>query len=332
MTFLLPEKFHPNLLGHAKCIATPQEVAEIKTAFSNKKDIKKSYIFDGGKWIFKLPRNDGLFTTPDTHIYRIRKAEKILACLKKHHLSDLFRVPKKFLYQDGTTFYVVCEKLDLSNEVAKPKSAEIEKALIDAAETLGGQGSALRNQQPHRALTPDQARGLAELSFIGYTDLNYNNLFYTKKGEVAILDTEPVKRALKKKAAIFLKILGTKDAALVEQSLAGTAKLKLYCSDPEAVKQVEKVERKHVLWGMAKQITKIALACLLIWYTPTILSLLSFKGLLFTSLKIAIITASSIRLTFHLLRILSIYIIWHLSHQGLEGVGMISQLEQKENL
>ncbi len=57
---------------------------------------------------------------------------------------------------------------------------------------------AFAKNSPQRSLTPIQAKTLANISILGCTDLSYNNLYFTQDGKVALIDTEPHKRALKK--------------------------------------------------------------------------------------------------------------------------------------
>jgi len=89
----------------------------------------------------------------------------------------------------------------------------------------GGQAAALYKGARERLLTVKQANGLAKLSFLGYTDQSYNNMFFLKDGRVAILDTEPVKRAYKKLnlKSRFFRLFGTISSILTQQSLIGTA-------------------------------------------------------------------------------------------------------------
>ncbi len=209
----LSPKFQPFLIGSPKCPAKIKD--EIDTIFQQPlTSLKSNYILDAGKWILKLGRTDGLHTTPDTHLYRVRKAEKIRTYIQQNNLEAHIAVPTKYLYWNTAQnqFYVVAEKMDLSSEVGMPTSGEVE-ANFKAGASFGGQLQALANNAPKRSLTPPQAKALAELSVLGYTDLSYNNLYFTQDGKVAIIDTEPLKRSLKKmsKSSFFFFLFGDKD-------------------------------------------------------------------------------------------------------------------------
>jgi hypothetical protein len=325
----LPQKFYPYLLGHESCPATFKH--EIEKVFKRPlKNLKGNYIFDAGNWIIKKGRTDGLETTPDTHLYRIRKAVKIQKYIQSKGLEQHIMVPKKFLYwhEKESQFYVICEKVALSTEVPMPTS-DYEKAIGSSMYLAGGQVAALAAGSPRRALTPIQAKAMAELSFLGYTDLTYNNQYFTLDGRVAIIDTEPHKRGLKKQFASskIIFFLGDKSALLAQQSIAGIAKLKLYCSNPNALREVEKVEKKHVLWSIAKLIGKIAVGCLIMYFTPGVVALLPIGAVAIASLKITIMTILSIKMLFLSLNVLSVYYIWKKSHQGLEGASSIYEAE-----
>lgn len=324
----LSHKFQPFLVGSPTCPAKIKD--EMDTIFEESlRPLKGNYIFDAGKWILKLERTDGSKTTPDTHLYRVRKAEKIRTYIQKNNLEAHIAVPKKYLYWNTSQnqFYVVAEKMDLSTEVATPASKDIEENWRGAA-SYGGQVHALANKAPRRSLTTIQARTLAELSVLGYTDLSYNNLYFTKDGKVAVVDTEPQKRSLKKivKSSFFFFLFGDKRSVLAQQSIAGIAKLKLYTDDPTALQAIEKVEKNHALWGMARLITKISLVTLAIYFTPTITALIPI-AIVATTLKVSFIAFAVLKNIFFALNLLSVYIVWNFSCNGLKGIRQILNME-----
>lgn len=324
----LPSKFQPFLIGSPNCSANIKN--EIDTIFQQPLEpLKSNYIFDAGKWVLKLGRTDGLNTTPDTHLYRVRKAEKIRTFIHQNNLDDHIAVSKKLIYLNTSQnqFYVVAEKMDLSSEVATPSSVENETALKSLS-SLGGQVQALANNAPKRSLTPIQAKTLAELSVLGSTDLSFNNLYFTRDGKVAIIDTEPQKRSLKKTVmkSLFFVLFGDKGALLSQQSLAGIAKLKIYVDNPIALKAVQRVERNHVLWSISKLITKFAVVTLAIYFSPGIKKLVPIAAVA-TTLKVSFIAVAVLKSIFLTTNIVSIYMVWHLSFQGLQGIGQIGNME-----
>lgn len=332
----LPSKFLPFLLGFKEC--KKDIVEDIDKVFEKPlKPLSKTrdYVFDAGDWVLKLGRTDGFLTTPDTHLYRIRKAEKVRQYITDHHLENDLMVPEKYLYWNKSEkqFYVVAKKIDLSDEVATPANKEFKSVFEEAAKTTEGQVRAFVEGKPQRSLTAVQAKALAELSILGYTDLSYNNLYFTLDGRVAIIDTEPQKRGLNKNftKSLIGSWLTDKGALLAQQTLSGTAKLKLYCDDQEALKEVELVEKNHALWSLAKSAVKIAFASLMI-YAATFVSRLPIPPVVAKVLRVTMITLLAIKLLMLTLSMLSIYRIWGLSHQGLQGVLQIMVHEKAGHL
>lgn len=325
----LSPKFQPFLVGSPTCPAKIK--VEIDTIFQQPLiPLKNNYIFDAGKWILKLGRTDGFNTTPDTHLYRVRKAEKIRTYIHQNNLEAHIVVPRKYLYWNTpqNQFYVVAEKMNLSPEVAEPAAVDLEAAFKSAASLMKGQAQALADNAPKRSLTPTQAKALAELSVLGYTDLTYNNLYFTNDGKVAIIDTEPQKRSLKKmlKSSFVFFLFGDKGSVLSQQSIAGIAKLKLYTDNPAALQAVQKVEKNHALWRIALLITKISVVTLAIYFTPTITALIPIAAVAMT-LKVSFIAVAVLKNLVLTLNVLSVYRLWNLSYQGLQGVVKIATME-----
>lgn len=100
----LPPKFYPYLLNHKSDEASKKLCNDLNDFF-----LKKSYIepichsFPG--WVIKR-KTEG--KTADQHLYRVRKAEKIQACIKANHLT-CFTVPEKHLFRYEDQFYVLSE-------------------------------------------------------------------------------------------------------------------------------------------------------------------------------------------------------------------------------
>ena len=309
----LKPKFLPFLIGSPQCPAKIK--TEIDEIFREKlfAPLKDAHVFDAGNWILKGERA-ALLTAPDTHLYRVRKAEKVRNFIRDNHLEDHLEVPNKYIYwhREESKFYVVAERLNLSNEVPKPASTELEEILC--------------KNKPQRSLTVVQAKSLAELSFLGLTDLSYNNLLFTQEGKVAIIDTEPVKRAYKKRvrASWFYFFFEEMDYNLIRQSIAGIAKLKLAIDNPTALDAVRSIEREHALWAIATLITKIS-AFVLAFFTvapfvSTMPTTFQVGFLIFSLGKYATLTGY----------LLSLLQIWWFSCEGIEGVRDIVRLERKE--
>jgi hypothetical protein len=325
----LPSKFNTHYLGHQKCIAPPGTKEEIDAIFEQNsyRNFKDGYIFqsDDKKWFVKGERrsNGGepILTTPDTHLYRVRKSIKVQNYIKKNHLEGSLAVPEKYLYWEwhlGTTFFTVARSMDLSNEVAELYDPNSKQLLMT------------------RAITPIQAKALAELSFKGLTDLSFNNLFFTKAGQVAILDTEPVKRAATKhyynisdhwfKGTVNY-LFGNYSTWKLTNAITGTTKLKFVCRNPEALKEVERVERKHVLWHLSKLITKIALVSLAFYALPSAIALLSLTGVAVTLISVTAKTLLALKLISLLMSVVRTLFVWKASRP--DNLSTIVQLEMQ---
>ncbi len=333
----LPNKFLPFLLGHASCSAPKNCKSEIDEIFTqslkNAPTLKSDYIYNAGNWVLKGDRTgedaEAAQLRSDTNIYRVRKANKIRNFIRANHLEQHVMVPQKFIYWDKTSqkFFVVAEKVDLSDEVASPQSDQV-KEIIKQDAFLGGQALALVEGKSERDITPEQAKALAELSFLGLTDLSYNNMYFTNDGRIAIIDTEPLKRTIKKAMSdSWIPWFTDRDTWVMAQAIAGTAKLKMACADPEAIKAVEKVEKDHFLWNMAKLIGKIALAVLVFCLVPPLLAQLAIAGAIVTALQIAILGYATLKALGLLLSTLHISSLWSYSHDGIAGLVNIRDLE-----
>lgn len=325
----IPSKFSPFLIGSSSCQADIKNDIDAVFEKSPLKCMKSNYIIDAGKWVLKLPRTD-MPTAADSHIYRVRKAEKIRNYIQKNHLENDLVVPKKYLYwkESEQKFYTVAEKLDLSEEVVETASIEVENSFKQFSH-IGGQIEVLASQNcKKRSLNPVQAKALAELSILGYTDLTYNNLYFTKDGKVAIIDTEPVKRLFKKaiKSSPIFYIFGNMSITKCQQALVGIAKLKVSINNPEALKAVEKVERNHALWNIALSITKIAFTSLCIYFAPTVtanIQIAAIEKIVRVSFKIFAIFKN----VYFVLGLIGTCVIWKKSCSGLNGLNDIALME-----
>ena len=327
----LPSKFNPYFVGHPESIIPQGTVQSIRRCFA---EATRSQlipgIFEAGDWIFKgirerQPDPPAVATTTDTHLYRVRKAEKIRKYIIANNLEGSFAVPLKYIYWNPSEgkFYVVCEKLELSEEVAECPIQEMASDLREDADKFGGQTLAYKNGKPQRAFTPEQARGLAELCRLGYTDLAYDNIFFTADGKVAIIDTEPVKRYFKKllKGSWFFRLTQTMSHNLAKHTILGTAKLKYIVSNPDIIRQIETIERKVVIIDVIKSLAQVIFTAGLIYgrkFLPTVPYLLTiFKYFLY------------VRLVCMLVQITLMLLIWKMSNRTGTGKGVLNLLERR---
>jgi hypothetical protein len=287
----LKEKFFPHLIGHEKCPIEDTKKQQIEEIFRDF-DIQnhqflenKNYIIDAGNWILKRARPK---LGHNTHLYRVRKAEKVRKYIQKNHLQDHFTVPEMWLYNHNGTFFVVCEKLRLSNDIARLSATWLKESLLDDPQSFQNftQIQALRNNAPERDLTPIQAHTLAELAFKAHlTDLSFGNLFFTPDHKVALIDFEPIKRTIKKeKLQGFDPLLHNIRSHLsLLQSLTGTAKLKTYTScNNGAMQQIESVERKYICWHLATRVLRLTAAIFTLVTSITLLSYFNSASLALT--------------------------------------------------
>lgn len=194
-------------------------------------------------WVIKGPRHDHVISTlPDTHIYRVRKATRIQKVIEKYGFSEVV-VPKKFLYEYQGQWFVIAEKLD-----------------IDSKATLDNTSLWLYPDHTLKSLTSKQAEEIAYLCFEGkLEDVTKANINFTKDGKIAILDTEPISRAIKKAGRIWLQFIpNLKSTFLFLMSLTNSERLFLMCSS-EAGEKVRHVQSKMFWEHLGKIILKTAL-------------------------------------------------------------------------
>lgn len=255
----LPKKFLPHLLGNPKCRTAPAGLLEQLQALPFNALPRfggKQYLYDAGDWVIKGMRSDGLITTPDTHLYRVRKAEKMRKYVVEKGLQNDFVVPEKYLFWNEVLrqFFVVSKKVPLADEVVTLRDDGLRRVLADAGrQHPDTQSSRLSAGARQRRLTDVQVRALAEMSFLGFTDLTYNNLFFDARGRLVVLDTEPQKRAMNKSKfyQFPLSLFYRKGTVKLMQSLAGTAKLKLMVSPAQSF-LIRSIEKNRVLKNTAR--------------------------------------------------------------------------------
>jgi len=106
------------------------------------------------------------------------------------------------------------------------------------------------------------------------------------------------------------------------------AYLKLYIDKPDALRAVEKIERNHALWNIAKLITKIFITTAVIFFTPTLTALIPIAGVA-TLLKVTVIAAALLKDFCLADNILAVASIWRLSHRGIQGINTIYNMENQ---
>lgn len=208
-------------------------------------------------WVIKGPRFHGE-VTPDTHIYRVRKALRIDNIIKKYGFTEVV-VPEKYLYQYKNEWVVVARKLNLDP-----------KAKITAVKCNPVYDT-------YKPLNPKAAKELAIICFEGrFDDLKEDNLLYTIDGKIALVDTEPFNRYFRKNISWWDKIWpSTKFIQDFTNGMLNTERLYKLCDSSEARMEVRRVQEEMLSKNVAQ----------LVAYTgiPVLLSL----GTLFAAMALA---------------------------------------------
>lgn len=198
--------------------------------------------------------------TPDTLLYRVRKADKIRKLITKHGFSNLAVVPEKWLYHNGREWVVVAQKLALFEGYTKTFffSQEDKKWYTFYRDSKGNFKTTLPVHAENYHVTARQGHALATLAFeAGLNDLGNNNVLFTKSGESAILDTEPIYRKVKKD--LYLKGF-KRNIRNTAFAFSTTKQLKQTCTESDTINAIESVERYHYNKMLIKIIVKVALA------------------------------------------------------------------------
>lgn len=333
----LKAKFYPFLLGHPLCQPPVVDLKEkIDLAFNNNEvEQLTEVLFTHDDWLLTKERTD-IVTTPDAHLYCVRKARKIKEYIDKNNIGNEVTIQQSFLYwhEIQNRFYVVAQKAVVDEEVAEPRPEAAEILRSQAVQALGGQVKAFNENKPQRALTVVQAKALAEFAKMGYYFLGYQNLYFTPDHKVTIFETEPVKRSLKKNFSSnsFNYWFKSKRALLTQQAIVGISRLKFYCSNPLALKEVEKIEKRHVLWNSAVLVGKIALVCLVTYGAAHAITLLGIGKTMTVVCQFALGMLGGLKVGVLIREIRSIFDIWNLSCKGMQGQGALLYLEQNHIL
>lgn len=338
-------KLQPYVLGSGSEYTSTEEAQQLNTFFGVQQWINRSrkttidnkdniYTLEGlDGWIIKEGRTD-LQTTPDTHLYRIRKAEKLRRLCRSFGFANEVEIPRKYIHiRPNGQAVVVAQKLDLSDRVVR-----IDRETADACLPQLQSGSRERSiisranngdDEKTVALTTRQCQILATLAFSNaeFHDISFANLFLTKTGKLALVDTEPVKRAWKKNnlgnrlAKLFFT---SKTAIAVIQGLIATAKLKTFAATTEeAKKAITKIENKNIVIAIAKIVTKIAVVAFVAYACMAFIP----AGFLFAAIKYTVVAMSGVNILTTAINILAILNITRLNRKGIEGLGYLSGLE-----
>jgi hypothetical protein len=142
------------------------------------------------EWVFKCKRSD-MQTAEDTHLYRVRKADKI----RRMQLPGVV-VPLKYLYRLPNGEYIVlAQKLIIHRKIENPSITDpnVSQETKDF----------LKKCSPFVPikLTPSQGWNITKVIFrTNATDLNLTNFFHNEKGQLVLPDTEPHLRSYRKMA------------------------------------------------------------------------------------------------------------------------------------
>jgi hypothetical protein len=243
-------------------------------SFSGEKSHIRKFSYVPGYFI-KTQRKDHFIdkTTPDTHLYRVRKANKIRKAAEKYGFSHLIAVPTKWVYKGKQEWIVLSEELPLSKRELKPYTSY-----------------AHTSNTSYDELTPEQARALSILAFeTNLNDLGSHNLAFTEDRRVAIVDTEPWDRRITKD---FSGVLGNRfpfdhEVLRVSRALDGTLRLKRCCSNPAAVREIMAVEKEYYKKTMIKAVMRLALGVLALLATIYIAKMAYLKICLTLSNELA---------------------------------------------
>jgi len=185
-------------------------------------------------WILKGIRRDffGLVLAPDAHIYRVVRAEEYQQGINQHNLKHAFVLPKKYLYQHDSKWWVVAQKIDFVALTANDISAE-------------------------------QADGIIYLQFHNnLNDCSGGNLKKTAEGKIAIIDTEPLDRIQHRhlSSSFMSKLIG-QDCPMMIQNLSKALLFKGFCTDnAPAIKAISRRIGIETVLFTLKKVAVLAVA------------------------------------------------------------------------
>ncbi|MDN3507599.1 MAG: hypothetical protein P0S94_01615 [Simkaniaceae bacterium] len=334
----IPAKFHPSVINRDDF--ADQELKEkVQAAFANR--VPRTLVDNAKDYVFRMPGLEGYIVkskrtdavgqveTPDTHLYRVRKADKIQKLITKYGLGDHAQVPTKLLYFHNGEWFIIAQELQLTDEVPKV-NVEAFSGVVDQLRDLPSfHGRVTRGlTEQGKSITPEQARALVIFAYeAGLTDLTNLNLYFTTEGKIGVIDTEPVKRYFVKLAAESWsgKLLNNKGIIKATQACVGLAKLRVNLHDQAAIEQINKTEHYYLTIVAIKVIAIAAICALAITFSPAIP--LTFAVL---SIKIAAYTKLSM-LSLQVMNLAYVYFQAH-NTKNCEGVGKLGMVEQQGQL
>lgn len=243
----LPPKFHPYLLGSPSCIDSPAGLLDSLAGLASfpsgidPHQVDLSFRSGGELWrIRTFPQGEStdedfsffqlapLWREKNLHIYEPLLAKKIDAFIRKESLSHLFVLPPRFLYQRGSTTYLI-------SKIISPGS-------------------------PARTPSREQVLALAEMTTLGLPLAD--NLNLDDGGRVILSNCESPSREIENRLSrIPTKVLVY--SVRLQKALSQTARLKAH--SPAYRREIELIEKKHILKRTTQIITQIACSLLVIY-------------------------------------------------------------------
>lgn len=273
----LPKKFDPYIINSSSELKSSLDQIFQNVISNDEMSLSEHYGFqilgdkkhvvthpDLPNYVVKGPRHDHAkhLCAHDSHIYRVRRATRLQSVIKRHGFSEII-IPKKMLYHHKGHWFVVAEKLNLDIHAKLHKSYD-------------------RAQETHfKQLTAKQVRELSVLCFEGnLEDVNETNIQFTSEGKIALVDTEPVSRALKKTFKQWLRLPYIKASFEFTNAMCNSERIYLVCSADDALKEVRNVQSQMFWRHLAEIIVKISLPLILIVgldfiHAPTAISLIA---------------------------------------------------------
>lgn len=277
----LPSKFAPYILNDQFLGELGNLKVQLDAIFQNDKSLSSENGFNPidpkkphtvthpnlGGWVIKGQRNDRFshLTTSDTHIYRVRRAYRIQEAIMKYGLSTV-TVPDKYLYRAGCNWYVIARKLYIHADA-------------DISGLKPNYGNP--NRKPAaRFKNSIEGFRIAELVILcfkgGLQDVTESNLHQHIDGRIAILDTEPLSRCIKKTSkTLFIPnriFWGFKKMWNFKDALSNSNRVLQYAHggiNLEPVKQIQKYEYECTI----KELIKGVVTPILIAFGLSILTL-----------------------------------------------------------
>lgn len=283
----IKSKFYPSIINRAdfEDQALKRRVEEAFAAANlNKTPLSpfKPYVYEVAGlegYVIKEDRTDqnGEHVSKDTNIYRVRKANKIQRIIDEYNLGQFIEVPQKYLYYHDNKWLVIAKKLNLSNEppqINRTFWEEIIPQMRDDNGVITARKQRMRRglTAEARAITSEQAKAITTIAFeAGLTDLTFENMYFSREGKIAIIDSEPIKRYfIKHVSSGWLAIFSDKGLVKLTQGSLGLAKLRLSIDNQDVVNSINETENYYLTVSAVKSIAKIAFLVIASFYVTAI--------------------------------------------------------------